>query len=391
MKIENYTAAEFGQPSSDPYQKWPYGYFLPKPVTDFTLHLDEEVIFAVARAESALGKVGGLAQLISNPEVLLAPSLMREALSSSRIEGTQASLTDVFAAERQSGTNLDDNHAEVLNYLNAMRQGASMLHDLPLSSRLVKAAHSTLMKGVRGEEKYPGEFRKSPVWIGSSGEGPDSSRFIPPLPEHIPDLFGDLETYMNGSNRHTAVLKAALAHYQFETIHPFLDGNGRIGRLLISLVFIHEGVLQQPVVNLSSYFEDSRLEYYDRLQAVREVGALNEWIGFFAKGVERQANESRKRIIALLDIQQRYRAQVATSRSSIGGIIDLLFQNPILDNQTVCRELGVSKTTAAKFLETGQDMGWLVPLARGGRGGKLHWYAREIWSATTTEDIGLHY
>ena len=387
MKASDYAVTTFGQVESDHYGNWPHGFFLPRFIGDFAVNLTDETLFAINRAERALGKVTGLSMVIAEPEILLAPSLMREALSSSRIEGTQASLSDALTANRQTGPITNENLREINNYLAALKHGAALLSELPLATRIIRATHTKLMRGVRGEEKYPGEYRKSPVWIGGGGVGPAEAAYIPPLPNHIGGLMTDLERYLNEPNNHSTVLKAALAHYQFETIHPFLDGNGRIGRLLISLLFIQDGALPQPVVNLSSYFEDYRTEYYQHLQAVREKGEINQWVQFFAQGVERQAAETAQRITTLLEIQHRYRNQVAGERSRVRDLVDVLIQNPILETATVSSLLQISTTTAGKIMQKAQTFGWVLPMNRSGRGGRQYWYAHEIWSATTTESI----
>lgn len=252
----------------------------------------------LAEAAHALGRLDGFAQLIQDPELLLGPSMIQEALSSSRIEGTQASLSDVLSAESESEPIRDENLREVDNYLSAIKQGVTLLERLPLTQRFFCALHETLLTGVRGEEKHPGEVRRSPVWIGSPSGRPESAKFIPPHQDHLGELLGDWEKFVNEPTTSMQVLvKCALMHYQFETIHPFLDGNGRIGRLLIGFMLIREGVLPAPILHISGFFETHRDEYYSSLEAVRETGAMEEWVLFFAEAVRVQAQVTSRGVV----------------------------------------------------------------------------------------------
>lgn len=387
MERSDYAFKASGRIEEDHFGDWPHGYFMPSDIPrEPALTLSTQR--AVSQAQLALGKVAGLSLLITNPEVLLAPSMVREALSSSRIEGTQASLSEVLSADSAKLPLANENLREVNNYLKALKQGTELLDSLPITGRLFCHLHKTLMTGVRGEEKYPGEFRRTPVWIGSPGATPGEARFIPPLPYRISELISDLEVFVNNDHNLSPVVRAALMHYQFETIHPFLDGNGRIGRLLISLLLINDSVLASPVLTLSSYFERTRGEYYERLQGVRELGQLDEWIRFFAVGVEAQANETATRIAALLEIQNRYRNQALASRSSIGRMVDLLFSNPVITSARIQEMLEVSQPTAAALIKQAAKLGWLTRTIRSGRGGREYWYAQEIWTVTTDEIYG---
>jgi len=205
--------------------------------------------------------------------MLLGPLLTREALASSRIEGTNASLSEVLKAEEISTESASDDVQEVVRYLDANKKALKLIEDLPISQRLISLTHAELMRGVRGEEKFPGELRRSPVWVGDADATPDTAKFVPPLPEHLPELLTDWEKFVNDHRpRLPTLIRCALMHYQFETIHPFLDGNGRIGRLLIGLMLIQERRLDAPILYLSGYLEARRSEYYDCLQLVREKG-----------------------------------------------------------------------------------------------------------------------
>jgi Fic family protein len=386
MKRSDYQDHSFGQLAWDYLGHWPHGFFMPSAIRR-DMDLSGITQSVVDDAQLALGKVAGLAMLIGEPEVLLAPTLAREALSSSRIEGTKASLSSVLGAEIEETNIREENLREVFNYLQALKVGTQLLETLPLASRLFLQMHKILLCGVRGEEKFPGELRTSPVWIGEPGARPEEAKYIPPLPSALPELLTDWERYVNEAPTSSVVVRAALTHYQFETIHPFLDGNGRIGRLLVSLLLIHDGVLDQPILNLSSYIERFKSEYYERLQAVREKGQMDEWVRFFAQGVRTQANETTVRLTRLVAIRAQYRKEAENDRTAIVSLIDVMFRHPILTVKKIQEELSTSQPTASKLLHRAQDLGWLSPLARKGRGGKRSWFAAEIWSATTDERV----
>lgn len=384
MRQSDYRDRIYGALEEDLLGPWPHGYYMPAKLPG-SLELLPATYDAVTEAQFALGKLAGLAQLLPDPELLLAPAMMQEALSSSRIEGTQASLSDVLSAEIVGEVRSGNDVREVLNYLAALREGAALLETLPITSRFFCALHETLMKNVRGDEKYPGELRRSPVWVGSPGGLPENARFIPPLASRIPELISDWENFVNLPPKMPAVVRCALMHYQFETIHPFLDGNGRIGRLLIGLMLMQDGILPQPIFYISSYIENNRNEYYERLQAVREQGQMDEWIQFFSRAVVEQALDGANRIDRLVKIQASYRAQVLADRSAIGGVIDLILTRPMLTVELAQNELGVSQPTASNLLRKAEALGWIRSMGRKGRGGKQSWFAPEIWAAGSAE------
>lgn len=385
MRPESYTNSKFGRLATDAVGPWPHPYFLPASIPR-ELSLGPETVAAISRADLALGRLSGLALLIDDPDLLLGPSMAQEALSSSRIEGTQASLSEVLSAESSDESVQDENLREVANYLSALAQGRELLKSWPLTQRFFCALHATLLTGVRGEEKFPGELRKSPVWIGSPNARPETARFIPPLHEHLGALLDDWERFVNEPSNMPPVLRAALMHYQFETIHPFLDGNGRIGRLLIGFELMHDGVLESPILPISGYFEEHRLEYYERLQSVRERGEIEEWVQFFSRGIEQQANASGARIRALVEIRERYRGQTIGDRSSVNLIIDLILRNPVVTVSAVVRSTGVSRPTASALLRRAEENGWVTSAGRRGVGGRERWIATEIWAAVAGGD-----
>lgn len=382
MRVSDFTSTRFGSLRTSPLSAWPHAYFLPTAIPR-ELELSPDTVAAVARATLALGRLSGFALLIDDPELLLGPSMAQEALSSSRIEGTQASLSEVLSAENEDPPLENDDLREVSNYLGAIGQGMTMLRTLPLTQRFFCALHETLLAHVRGEEKSPGEIRRSPVWIGSPDARPQTAKFIPPHQDHLGDLLADWERFVNEPSTMPPVLRCALMHYQFETIHPFLDGNGRIGRLLIGFELINEGVLSAPILHISGYFERNRNAYYDRLQAVRERGEIEEWVQFFSAGVEEQADQSSARIRSLIDIRERYRREAMNDRSALPAVIDVIFRNPVVTTPTLMRAADVSQPTARAALRRAEERGWVRSAGRWGRGGKERWVATEVWAALT--------
>ncbi|MCS5721498.1 Fic family protein [Herbiconiux sp. CPCC 203407] len=386
MRPSDFTSDRFGSLTTKPNSAWHHAYFMPVSIPR-ELSLDPETVAALSRADIALGRLSGLATVIDNPALLLGPALAQEALASSRIEGTEASLSEVLSAENEDVPIENENLREVANYLRAIEQGTELIASWPLTLRFFCALHETLLTGVRGEEKSPGELRRSPVWIGSPNARPETARFIPPHQDDLGELLADWERFVNDPSTMPSVLRGALMHYQFETIHPFLDGNGRIGRLLIGFELMRDDVLSAPILHISGYFEANRNQYYDRLQAVRERGEIDEWVQFFAAAVEHQANESAGRIRTLLDIRERYRANVRGDRSQVADLIDVLLENPVITVSAVVRALSVTQPTASNLLRRAEGLGWVRSAGRWGRGGKERWVASEIWQAVTRTDF----
>ena len=322
--------------------------------------------------------------LITDPSVLIGPYLRREALASSRIEGTQASLSEVFLADFDDSVRTDDT-AEVQRYLEATRQAYELAKSLPITQRLILQVHETLLTGVRGEEKLPGEFRRTPVWVGRAGATPDTAVFVPPLPKHLGDLLADWEVFVNDDGRRLpALIQAALMHYQFETIHPFLDGNGRIGRLLINLVLMERGRLPLPLLYLSNYFESHRSEYYANLQGVRESGAIEVWLIFFLKAVQEQARDAITRSRAIVEIRERYTSAALLERSSLPRLVEMIIRNPYVTVKHVQTNLELTNQGARNLIKNAESKGWLTSLGNFGRGGREHWYAPEIFRVLET-------
>ena len=266
-------------------------------------------------ADRALGRLAGAGRLLPNPHLLISPFTTREALASSRIEGTQASLSDVFGAQA-SNTSVGP-ALEVINYVEALEHGLRRLTSLPVSKRLLCEVHAILLTNVRGQEKRPGEIRSSQNWIGSADNRPDTAMFVPPPPDEMKTSFDLLERYIHKPPQLPPLVEIGMVHYQFETIHPFLDGNGRLGRLLIAFLLVERELLPQPLLYLSDYFERHRSDYYDRLQAVRERGEMTQWLDFFLSGVSEQATEAVRCAEELADLRETYRSRLSGSRSRL--------------------------------------------------------------------------
>ncbi|MBG6068149.1 Fic family protein [Micromonospora ureilytica] len=377
MEAANYQKTLFGYPTRRPGDKWAFTYYRPEMIPrDLTFETD--TVLLLSEADNALGHLQGLGRLIPQPELLVGPFLTREAIASSRIEGTKASLSDVLKAAEDVSEKTDD-IAEVGRYLSATRAGLQLIKELPLSVRLIKAVHEILMEGVRGEERLPGEIRHSPVWIG--GSTPNNAIFVPPLHDHLPELLTDWERFVNERSRLPLLVRSALMHYQFETIHPFLDGNGRIGRLLIVLQMIAEQRLTSPLLYLSGYLETHRREYYDHLQAVRETGAIQSWIQFFCRAVKEQSEDAVARAAQLVELREKYYKQAGDDRSRVNMLIPLMFQNPFMTAKRVQSAVGGTPQGARNLLERAVEYGWLQFMGAQGRGGRLYYAATEVLEA----------
>lgn len=378
MNPDRYKAPAFGRPEREAGDTKAFWYFMPSSLPR-ALELDSGTVNLLSEADLALGHLQGVGRLVADPTLLIAPYLTREAVASSRIEGTQTSLAEVLKAEANAPVPSASEVDEVERYLEATRVGIELLDTLPLTQRLIKRTHEALMRGVRGEEKRPGEFRTSPVWVGAAGDTPDRAPFVPPLPDRIPDLIADWERFANEPPALPVLVRCALGHYQFETIHPFLDGNGRIGRLLISLQLMQEGRLTTPLLYLSGYFEDNRKTYYERLQAVREEGDIQSWLQFFCLAVRDQAEDAVARAASLVDLRTHYQAAAGSSRSArMSTLVDLMFTNPFLTVRRVREELEISDQGARDLIRRAEGHGWIVDLGKTGRGGQSVWCAQDI-------------
>lgn len=320
------------------YVKQPTGYraFLPAPLPPQPpVRLAGELQGLLSQADRALGRLDGSIHTLPNPDLFVFMYVRKEAVLSSQIEGTQSSLNDLLAAEASIlSSDQPKDVAEVVNYVRAMNFGLARLPELPLSVRLIKEIHAELLRGVRGQHLAPGELRTSQNWIGPQGCTLAEATFVPPPPHEVPNALGDLERFFHAPSELPVLVQIGLAHAQFETIHPFLDGNGRVGRLLISFFLCERGILHKPVLYLSHYFKRHRAAYYEHLQAVRDRGDWEAWLAFFLRGiaeVSREATETSRRILAL---REEHRAAVTAHFGRAAGnghrVLDHLFQKPIV-------------------------------------------------------------
>jgi len=338
--------------------KTAYWAFLPHPLPP-PLAFDTQLVRGLSEADRALGELAGLGRALPNPHLLIGPLVRREAVLSSRIEGTQADLADLYAYEagqlRLPGFRPASPEADVretLNYVHALEYGLERVQTLPVSLRLMRELHVRLMAEVRGEQATPGEFRHKQNWIGPPGCTINEADFVPPPVPEMHSALDALEKYLHSGNDHPPLLRLAFIHYQFEAIHPFLDGNGRIGRLLLSLLLVNWDLLPLPLLYLSAFFEQNRPDYYDSLLAVSERGAWREWVLFFLHGVADQARDTVSRIKHLQDLQLEWRGQLQKARVTglVLGIVDLLFESPILSANQVVKRFGVTHPTAMQAL-----------------------------------------
>ncbi|MCL1587741.1 MAG: Fic family protein [Actinomycetia bacterium] len=357
-------STRFGQARTVPFKG--YIAFHPNPMPE-TLDISPSTVLRLTEAEAALGRLNGAGRLLPNPHLLIRPYMLREAIASTRIEGTRASLAGVLEAEVGGNTH-DPDIEEVVNYIRAMEQGLSLLDKLPFSVRLIKAMHAILLEGVRGRERQPGEIRRTQNWIGPPGCTLETASFVPPPHDELGDLLADWERFANTNTTMPVLIQSALMHYQFETIHPFLDGNGRVGRLLIVFHLILQNRLSSPLLYLSPYFERHRETYYDLLQSTRQTGEADPWFDFFLTGVEEQASDAVTRSERLVDLRERYRSKVFdTTRGSAVALVDVLFAQPVLTAATVETMLDVSRPSALRLLDRFVDMGVLSEMEAGPR------------------------
>lgn len=308
-------------------------------------------------AEQKLAELNGIGFSLPNPDLFIVMAIRKEALLSSQIEGTQATMTDILTYETWEDVDNLDDVQEVVNYIKALRHGIARLDKLPLGTRIIKECHEILLNSVRGYEKTPGEFRKSQNWIGQSIK---NAVFVPPPHTQVPEAIGSLEKFINTEDALPLLIKCALIHYQFETIHPFLDGNGRIGRLLIDL-FIHwRGLLHKPLIYTSLFFKQNRQEYFDRLMMIRTSGDFEQWIEFFIKSMLWSAEHAIEKIKQILLLQEKLKQKILIEKkASLRSIrlLDILFTSPLTTISDIAQKLGISFQSASEqaklFLELG--------------------------------------
>lgn len=335
------------------------------------IQMDEDLVSLLSRADQAIGRLDGVAQTLPNPDLFVAMYVRREAVDSSQIEGTQSSLQDVLAFELDPRTHdIPDDVEEVVNYVRAMNYGLDRLNSLPLSLRLIREIHAELLQSVRGADKSPGDFRSSQNWIGPSNAPLQKATFVPPSVPDMHHALDDFERFLHRDNHMPALVHCALAHVQFETIHPFLDGNGRVGRLLIAFLLVHRGVLHRPLLYLSAYLKHRRAEYYDRLMAVRTQGDWEGWLRFFLLGIALTAEEATTTARAIVQLREDHRSQLQSHGSGINEsrLLDLLFQRPLVNVRLVSAELGVADVTASRVIDRMVDLDLLEEITGRQRG-----------------------
>jgi Fic family protein len=319
--------------------------FVPDPLPP-TLEFTSEILTRLSKADNGVGLLAGTGRNLANPMLLIGPSLRREAVLSSRIEGTMSTLADLYEDEATGSARGDVR--EVRNYLTAHEYGLMALKEMPLCLRLLREVHRHLMRGVRGHERHPGRFRTYQNWIGREAGAPIAeARYVPPPSNDMKAALNDLETFLHNDSL-PPLLVAALSHYQFEAIHPFGDGNGRVGRLLISLLLHERGLLPQPLLYISAYFERSGAEYYDRLLRVSTHGDWQGWLSYFLEGVELQSRAAVEDAERLLDLQSRCHELLAQAKARAGArqLLDQLFVNPYVTAPRAAVFLNVSRPTA---------------------------------------------
>lgn len=370
--------AEFRAPQAGRVIQVPGGYaaFLPAPLPP-EISYDGGLVLALSRADAALSELSGLGKQLPNPHLLINPYVRREAVLSSRIEGTRASLSDLLLDEAeldQSGDG-DADVQEVRNYVTALEYGLERLRELPLSLRLVRELHERLMQGVRGDRATPGEFRRSQNWIGPAGSTPATAPYVPPPPDQMMDALADWERFLHERDRFPDLIQCAVMHEQFEAIHPFLDGNGRVGRLLITLFLVERGRLSQPLLYLSDYIEAHRQDYYDTLQRVRTEGDWSGWLRFFLVGVEETGRAAVRQASRLMDLREEYRHRLRQKPNAL-RLLDELFVNPYLTVARAIRILEVSDPTARQVVALLQGEGLLDEVT--GRSWRRIYLARPI-------------
>ncbi len=371
--------SDFRDPSAGRVIQAPGGYvaFVPAPLPPDLVY-DSALVRLLSRADAALSELSGLGRQLPNPHLLIAPYVRREAVLSSRIEGTRASLSDLLLDEAEPERSGDGDVREVRNYVAALEHGLERLRDLPLSLRLVRELHEHLMQGVRGDQATPGEFRRSQNWIGPAGSTPATAPYVPPPPDAMMDCLASWEEFLHDHERFPDLVQCALMHEQFEAIHPFLDGNGRVGRLLITLFLVERGRLSQPLLYLSDYIEAHRQEYYDRLQRVRTEGDWAGWLRFFLAGVEETARSAIRQASRLMDLRESYRQRLSRKPNAL-RLLDELFVNPYLTAARAAQVLNVSNPTARQAIALLQGEGLLAEMT--GRSWRRIYLARPILEA----------
>lgn len=354
-----------------------YKSFCPSPLPpNSAIEFSQELVDKLVDANKQIAELKVLSTCIPNIELFVLMYVRKEALLSSQIEGTQCTLDDILDPNVEDNTNL--NVSDVVNYIKATEYALERLQTLPLCNRLIKETHAILLEGVRGQEKSPGEFRYTQNWIGGQGSTIKNARYIPPNPEDMNNSMSDLEKYINSEDNLDPLIQVALIHYQFETIHPFLDGNGRIGRLLITLFLIEKKLLSSPCLYISYFLKLNRIEYYDRMMQVRSSGNYEQWVGFFLEALSQSAQDAILNINKLTQLHDKNSKVLdslkAKNKENIFQLFTYIEKNPIIDIQKTARELKLSYNTVAKIITLFLDN---RILSESKKRGKTHIYSYE--------------
>ena len=339
--------------------------FIPKPLPpEPALEIDAEIQALLSKADRALGRLDGSIRTLPNPDLFIFMYVRKEAVLSSQIEGTQSSLNDILEVEAEI---FDSQHPrdvdEVLNYVRAMNYGLERLAELPLSNRLIREIHNVLLSGVRGGNAQPGELRKIQNWIGPQGCTLKEATFVPPPPQQLEEILGQFERFLHDENL-PALLQIGMAHAQFETIHPFLDGNGRVGRLLIAFMLYQREILETPVLYISHYFKKYRQQYYEQLQSVRENGSWEAWLKFFLQGIYEVSQEATETSRKIVDLRETHRKLIAENFGRVAGnamqVLETLYQRPFIKVQDIKELINVTFPAANQLMNKFVDHGLLT-------------------------------
>lgn len=354
-----------------------YKYFLPD-LLPVNIVLDDEMVMLLMSVSTELGRLDTLGEKIPSINLFLSMYVRKEALLSSQIEGTQASLDDVL--DPNITKNQNQHLDEVINYIKTMNFGIEKLKNMPLCNRLLRNIHAQLMLGLRGGDKYPGEFRKSQNWIGGLGSNLKNASYIPPAPHELSALLSNFEKYLNDESAKYPLIQVALLHYQFESIHPFLDGNGRVGRLLIVLFLLEKKLLNKPILYISYFLKLNRVEYYDRLSAVRQKGDYTQWVKFFLRALIQSAKEASTSINELSTLYEQNIAKidVLARNKNIKKLFLYINEHPIIDIGKSASELGLSYNTLLKAVNALKELGVLVLGDESKSRNKLYFYEKYL-------------
>ena len=358
------------RPRSGHYVRQPTGYraFVPEPLPPTPpLRLEDELLVLLSSADRALGRLDGASELLPNPDLFVYMYVRREAVLSSQIEGTQASLVDLLQFESERArVQIPEDSAEVANYVRAMNFGLQRLEQLPISLRLIREIHGLLLEDVRGAERTPGEFRTSQNWTGPAGSSLAQATYVPPPPSEMQRALGELESFLHGHDALPTLVKVALVHAQFESIHPFLDGNGRVGRLLVTFLLCEAGILKRPLLYLSYYLRSHRSEYYERLQGVRDHGDWEGWLRFFLEGVRLVSAEATDTARQLIALRERHRDLLTQAVGRRAGnalkLLESMYVGPVLGVRDAEERTGLSYQKANSLVAAFEELGLLTEI-----------------------------